>query len=58
MQYSTELPAFQKEQVFTPSLFVTLRRRLGLEGVNKTNELVLEQAKSESELCKIFEKTQ
>ena len=45
VQYFVGLPAFQKEQVFTPSLFVTLRRRLGLEGVNKMNELLLERAK-------------
>ena len=45
MQYSTELPAFQKEQVFTPGLFVSLRRRLGLEEGDEINELLLEKAK-------------
>lgn len=44
-QYFVGLPAFQKEQVFTPSLFVTLRRRLGLEGANKMNEMLLKRAK-------------
>lgn len=45
VQYFVGLPAFQKEQVFTASLFVTLRKRLGLEGANKMNELLLERAK-------------
>ncbi len=45
MQYFTGLPGFQKEQVFTPGLFVTLRRSLGLEEGDELNKLLVEKAK-------------
>ncbi len=45
VQYFVGLPAFQKEQVFTPGLFVSLRRRLRLEEGDEMNELLLEKAK-------------
>jgi hypothetical protein len=44
VQFFVGLSGFQKETVFTPSLFVKLRRRLGLDGAQKMNELLLERA--------------
>lgn len=43
-QYFVGLPNFQTAEVFTPSLFVEIRKRLGEQGARELNDKVLEQA--------------
>jgi hypothetical protein len=42
MQYFVGLPSFSKEQIFTPSLFVEIRKRLGADYWSVINELIIE----------------
>ena len=42
MQYFVGLPSFTKEQIFTPSLFVEIRKRLGVDYWQIINELIIE----------------
>lgn len=44
-QYFVGLPSFQIQPVFSPTLFVEIRKRLGKAGAGQLNELVLRQAK-------------
>lgn len=44
-QYFVGLPSFQTRPVFSPTLFVEIRKRLGEMGVVHLNDLVLRQAK-------------
>ncbi len=41
MQYFLGLPAFTKERLFDPSLFVDIRKRLGVEQINEITSLIL-----------------
>jgi transposase, IS5 family len=41
MQYFLGLPSFKTEQVFAPSLFVEIRKRLGLDYWNEINEIII-----------------
>lgn len=43
MQYMLGLPAFTTKRVFDPSLFVTIRKRLGMEDFNSMSEELLKQ---------------
>lgn len=45
-QYFVGLPSFQTRPVFSPTLFVEIRKRLGEMGVVHLNDLVLSQAKN------------
>jgi hypothetical protein len=42
MQYLLGLPSFQKEKVFAPSLFVEIRKRLGLDYWQAINEIIIQ----------------
>ena len=44
-QYFVGLPSFQTRPVFSPTLFVEIRKRLGEMGVVHLNDLILRQAK-------------
>lgn len=44
-QYFVGLPSFQTRPVFVPTLFVEIRKRLGKEGAQKLNDMVLKQAR-------------
>lgn len=44
-QYFVGLPSFQARPVFVPTLFVEIRKRLGKEGAQKLNDMVLKQAR-------------
>jgi transposase, IS5 family len=41
MQYFLGLPSFKTEPVFAPSLFVEIRKRLGLDYWNEINEIII-----------------
>lgn len=41
MQYLLGLPSFQKEKVFAPSLFVEIRKRLGLDYWQTINNIII-----------------
>jgi IS5 family transposase len=41
MQYFLGLPSFKTESVFAPSLFVEIRKRLGLDYWNEVNEIII-----------------
>lgn len=41
MQYFLGLPAFTKERLFDPSLFVDIRKRLGVEQINEITSKIL-----------------
>ena len=41
MQYFLGLPSFKTEPVFAPSLFVEVRKRLGLDYWNEVNEIII-----------------
>ena len=41
MQYFLGLPSFKKTAVFAPSLFVEIRKRLGLDYWNEINEIII-----------------
>lgn len=41
MQYFLGLPSFKTEAVFAPSLFVEIRKRLGLDYWNEINEIII-----------------
>ena len=41
MQYFLGLPSFKTESVFAPSLFVEIRKRLGLDYWNEINEIII-----------------
>jgi len=41
MQYLLGLPSFQKEKVFAPSLFVEIRKRLGLDYWQEINDIII-----------------
>lgn len=41
MQYFLGLPSFKKEKVFAPSLFVEIRKRLGLDYWQAINEIII-----------------
>jgi hypothetical protein len=41
MQYFLGLPSFQKEKVFAPSLFVEIRKRLGLDYWQIVNDIII-----------------
>lgn len=43
-QYFVGLPSFQTAPVFTPTLFVEIRKRLGESGARQLNDIVLKQA--------------
>lgn len=53
MQYFLGLPSFKREAVFVPSLFVEIRKRLGLDYWQEINEIIIkhhtEQDKRNSE---------
>ena len=40
MQYFLGLPSFKKTAVFAPSLFVEIRKRLGLDYWNEINDII------------------
>jgi hypothetical protein len=44
MQYFLGLSAYTDESVFDPSLFVSIRKRLGLEAFNQMNERIINKA--------------
>ena len=44
-QYFVGLPSFQTAPVFTPTLFVEIRKRLGESGARQLNDVVLKQAR-------------
>jgi len=44
MQYFLGLSAYTDKPVFEPSLFVAIRKRLGLEGFNQMNERIINKA--------------
>jgi hypothetical protein len=44
MQYFLGLSAYTDKPVFDPSLFVAIRKRLGLEGFNQMNERIINKA--------------
>jgi len=44
MQYFLGLSAYTDKPVFDPSLFVAIRKRLGLEGFNQMNEHIINKA--------------
>ena len=51
MQYFLGLPSFKKDGVFAPSLFVEIRKRLGLDYWQEINEIIIkhnEQKKDEN----------
>jgi hypothetical protein len=41
MQYLLGLPSFKKEKVFAPSLFVEIRKRLGLDYWQEINNIII-----------------
>lgn len=41
MQCFLGLPSFKKTEVFAPSLFVEIRKRLGLDYRNKVNDIIV-----------------
>lgn len=43
-QYFVGLPSFQTQPVFSPTLFVEIRKRLGKAGANALNDVILRQA--------------
>ena len=43
MQYFLGLPSFKKTAVFAPSLFVEIRKRLGLDYWNEINDIIVKQ---------------
>lgn len=42
MQYFIGFPSFSNEAPFDPSLFVGIRKRLGVEQINEINEKILQ----------------
>jgi len=44
MQYFLGLSAYTDKPVFDPSLFVAIRKRLGLEGFSQMNERIINKA--------------
>lgn len=44
MQYFLGLSSFTKEEVFDPSLFVTIRKRIGLDKFDQMSQLIIEMA--------------
>ena len=47
MQYFIGLPEFTHRQVFDPSLFVTLRKRMGMESFEQMNQAFVEKVEGE-----------
>lgn len=46
MQFFLGFDHFRSEPIFDPSLFVTIRKRLGADSFDKMNELILQKAKT------------
>ena len=44
-QYFVGLPSFQTKPVFVPTLFVEIRKRLGKQGAQRLNDMVIRQAR-------------
>ena len=44
MQYFLGLSAYSDKPVFDPSLFVAIRKRLGLDGFSQMNERIINKA--------------